>query len=115
MNALLLYSILSAALFYLGSRALITRTLWSRYPAPLAHFMDCSACSGFWYGVALAITIGRHYGLDFLGLDPYDVFTPIVVGLGCLTLTPIVAGLAQAGIEQLGSAVTDSEDDDGKT
>lgn len=105
MNTILLFSILSAALFYLGSRAMITRAIWSRYPRALASFMDCSACSGFWYGVLLSITIGRRYALSYLGLDPYDVFTPILVGLGCIAVTPIVAGLMQAGFEQLGSAV----------
>jgi hypothetical protein len=105
MQIFVLYSILSAALYYLGSRAVITRALWSRYPAWLAHFMDCSACSAFWYGIAISVTIGRRYGLSYLGLDPYDLFTPLLVGLGCLTITPIVGGFMQAGFEQLGSAV----------
>lgn len=101
----ILFSILASSFFYLGARATITGWLWSRYPPPLARFADCSACSGFWYGVLLAVTIGRRYGLSYLGLDPFDLWTPILVGFGTLTTTPIVAGLMQAGFEQLGSAV----------
>ncbi len=112
MSNLLLYSLLTAAMFYLGSRATITKAIWSRYPPAIASWADCSACSSFWYGLVLALTVGRHYALSFLGLNPYDVFTPVLVGLGCMIMTPIVAGLQQAGFEQLGSAV-ESDDSNG--
>lgn len=109
METIILFSLLSTALFYLGSRAKITSWLWSRYPKPVTEFMDCSACSGFWYGVLIAVTFGRRYDLTYLGLDPYDLWTPILVGLGSMTLTPIVGGLMQAGFEALGSVIGGSD------
>lgn len=105
MEILILYSILSSALFYLGSRAKITEPVWSSYPAWLAKFADCSACSGFWYGIGLAATLGRYDDLSFLGCDAQDPITPIVIGACMIVLTPIVAGLMQNGIGQVGSAL----------
>jgi hypothetical protein len=53
-TGLVLYPLLTCTLWYLGTRAVITSWLWSRYPPRLARFMDCSACAGFWYGFAVA-------------------------------------------------------------
>jgi len=105
MMTLLLYTLLSSALFYLGSRALVTRWLWSRYPAWLVGFMDCAACTGFWYGFFAALTLGRHEGLAVLGLAADAWLTPPIVGLCTLVLTPIGAGLMQRGLDSLGSVV----------
>lgn len=94
------YSILSAAMFYLGSRALITRPLWSRYPSPVAHFMDCPACTGFWWGLVCALVFGYDVG-PFLG---DDITTPLIVALCTLWSTPITAGAMQWGLYNVGSA-----------
>lgn len=112
MSGLLLYALLTPALFYLGSRATITRALWSRYPPRFAAFMDCPACTGFWWGLVLALTIGWATRVDALGLDPRDLLTPIMVGLCSITWTPIVAGIMQRGFDALGSAVAAETPDD---
>jgi hypothetical protein len=123
-ETLLVYALLTTAMFYLGSRAVVTRWLWSRYPSKLAHFMDCAACSGAWYGliigyVAQLLHNGAGQTLQPPGLlslsEPYS---PIVVALCSMVWTPIVAGFMQAGFERLGSAVNDElgppiEDTDG--
>lgn len=103
----ILFSILACSMYYLGSRATVTSWLWSRYPASFARFMDCPACSGFWYGVWLSVTIGRLCGLSYLGLDPYSPLTPFLVGLCTLTTTPIVAAIMLAAFDRVGSAVGD--------
>ncbi len=105
MATLLLYVLLSSAFFYLGSRALITRWLWSRYPAGLVGFMDCAACTGFWYGFLSALTLGRSQNLALFDLAADAWVTPPIVGLCTLVLTPIVAGLMQRGLDSLGSVV----------
>ena len=107
METLLLYTLVTPSLFYLGSRAVITSFLWSRYPHKLASFMDCSACSGTWYGALVAYAGGYHLGLDVLGLDGATPAAVVAVALGSMTWTPIVAGLVQRGFDTLGSAVSD--------
>ncbi len=102
MEALLLYAFATAALFYLGSRARITSFAWGRYPPSLARFMDCSACTGTWYGALVSYIGGYHLGLSFLGL-PGDRWTTVVtVALCSMSTTPIVAGLVQRGFDSLG-------------
>lgn len=96
---------LSTAFYYLGSRAIITQWLWSRYPSKLATFMDCPACSGFWYGVILAIVFGWGYDQAPLELDPHAFTTPILVGLSSLFWTPIGAAILHTAIQTNGSAV----------
>lgn len=108
--SIILYALVTPALFYLGSRAVISRPLWSRYPAPLARFADCSACTGFWYG-ALAGAFGGYYlDLPFLGLEGASPITVLLVGLCSMTWTPIIASRVQLGFEALGSAVEPSEE-----
>lgn len=100
------YPLITAALFYLGSRAKITEAIWSRYPAPFARFMDCAACTGFWYGVIVQFIAGlgpRHLG--FLGFEASDPMTPIIVGLCSLVWTPVFAALMMLGLDHLGTAV----------
>jgi hypothetical protein len=112
MDSLLIYVLLTPALFYLGSRATITQWLWGRYPPKLAQFMDCSACSGFWYGLLASVVLRLPVtGVD---LDP-GIFSPVhlLVGLCAIVWTPIVGGIMQAGFERLGSVVGADEDDDG--
>lgn len=103
METLALIVLLSTALFYLGSRAKITSWLWSSYPPGLARFMDCSACTGYWWGTLLTVAIeyGTTLELPF-GLSP--AMAPIPIGLVSLVLTPIVAGWMQRGLESVGTA-----------
>ncbi len=112
MIALVLYTLLSTAFWYLGSRAMITQAIWSRYPPALARFFDCPACSGFWYGVVAAVVLGWRSNLEFMGLASDATETPIVVGLCMVTLVPIVAGIMQWGFWQAGEAVTTTTNDD---
>lgn len=84
----LVYPLLTAAMFHLGARALITTFLWSRYPPKLDQLMSCAACSGTWYGLIVA-AVGWWYGVPFLGVDHW-VTIPIV-GLASMVWTPIVA------------------------
>ncbi len=109
MNTLVLYAILSACLFYLGSRAKITTPLWSIYPRWLAELADCAACSGTWYGLILALTVGRYGDLDFFGLPGDFWLTPIIVAMCTMVLTPMVAGVMQTSMMLLGSALPDEE------
>jgi hypothetical protein len=105
MEPFLIYALLTSAAFYLGSRAVITRKLWSRYPINLAKFMDCAACSGAWYGF-LASAILR---LPLPGILANEWASVPVIGLCSIVWTPIVAGLMQAGFERLGSALPEDE------
>lgn len=104
----IVYVFMCSALFYLGSRAVITRWLWSRYPPKLASFMDCAACTGFWYGLILALTIGRWEHISYLG--HYDGWTPLLIALSAIVWTPIGAGIMQWGFDHLGSAVVGADD-----
>ena len=109
MMPLALYSLLTTALYYLFSRAMITKSLWSRYPAWLDYYTSCAACSGFLYGVAVAFAIGWTQNLPFLGLDGRFWATPIVVGLGSLVWTPILADFHVRALLQLGVADPQSD------
>lgn len=102
MEIILLYALVTSACFYLGSRAMITSWLWSRYPPRLSRFMDCAACTGFWYGTALTLVLGA-----WLDITPFAlplVAAPII-GLASLVWTPIVAGLMHVALERLGSVM----------
>ena len=105
MQALILYPLLTAALFYLGSRAVITSWLWTRYPRWLAAWADCAACSGFWYGTLTAVV----FKFSLFGLDGHHWTTPIIVGLCSMIWTPMVAALHQTALLHLGSALPDPE------
>lgn len=109
METLLLYALCTAAMFYLGSRAVITSFMWSRYPPKLASFMDCSACSGTWYGALVGLVGGYYLGLDFMGLSGARPITVAAIALCSMTWTPIVAGFVQRGFDTLGSAVGGDE------
>ena len=104
MTTLALYALLSTALYYLFSRAMITKSLWSRYPAWLDYYTSCAACSGFLYGGTVALAIGWTQDLPFLGLSGQFWATPIVVGFGSLVWTPILADFHIRALLQLGVA-----------
>lgn len=109
---LLVYSLLTSACYYLGSRATLTRELWSRYPPKLAAFMDCAACTGFWYGLGWAILF-QCRGTTSMSFAQ-EWYSSIIIGLCSIVTTPIVAGLMQAGFERLGSSVEDPEEPEDK-
>lgn len=83
---LILYALLTTALYYLGARALLTEQLWSLYPPRFDSFMKCPACSGAWYGGAVALA----FRLDVLGLPGHAWYTPFAVGFCASVWTPIV-------------------------
>lgn len=98
-----LFALVSAALYYLASRALITKWLWSRYPRWLAVFLDCSACTGTWFGVLLSIIVGWPLKLTYLGLNLTEPYVWPLVGLCSLVTTPIAAALMQLALDHLGT------------
>jgi hypothetical protein len=103
-STLILYMLLTTAQFYLLSRAMITKSLWSRYPAWLDYYTSCAACSGFLYGGAVALAIGWTQDLPFLGLSGRFWVTPIIVGLGSMVWTPIMGDFHVRALLQLGVA-----------
>ena len=105
----------SAALYYLGSRALITSFLWTRYPSWLVGFMDCSACTGFWYGLVLAAVLGFLVGTraTYMSLPLEHAWAWPLVGLASIVTTPITAGVMQWGLDTLGH-VAPSDDSNEK-
>lgn len=92
MQTLILYTILMGAATYLLTRAKVTEWLWSRYPDWLNNWLDCTACSGFWYGLGCA-GLGAATNRPFLGLDPQAWPTFFVVGLFGMMVNPIVAAV----------------------
>lgn len=113
MLVLLLYPLLTAALFYLGSRAKITGWLWRRYPPAIASFMDCAACVGFWHGFLVECTFGRVKDLlNIEAAEPLAVLNAaIVTGLCTLVLTPIVAFHMDAALLGLGTIAPGASDE----
>jgi len=87
------YTTISTALFYLMSRAKLTQFAWSRYPTWLDYWLSCAACSGFWFGVGIAVLIGRTQEVGVFGLDPLAWYTPLVAGATEMVWTPILARL----------------------
>jgi hypothetical protein len=102
MTALLIYPLLTAALYYLLARAEISRFLWSRYPPALDRFMACAACTGFWYGLGAAL-LGRYYNLPFMALPSDGVHTIFIVGLCSTIWTPVVSWLHLVALDRLGA------------
>lgn len=104
MQSLLLLVLITTAAYYLGSRAQITAPLWSNYPPTFARFMDCPACSGFWYGV---LTGGVFLALGYpLPFDlPRILLSPFLIGWISMVLTPVGAAVFQHAINVNGSAI----------
>lgn len=117
-ETLVIFALLSSALWYLGSRALITRRLWSMYSPRFARFMDCSACSGFWYGYLMTLVASFQDAL-LNPLQPSRILdsvptwaAPIIVGLSMIVLVPIVAGFMQRGLDTLGTIEINTDESD---
>jgi hypothetical protein len=102
-TTLLLYAILCAAAYYLLARALITKVLWSRYPAWLDRLMMCSACTGTWLGLGCGF-LGRWLELPLLGLAPGHPFTIVAAAASGMVLTPLLVYPLLLVLESLGPA-----------
>lgn len=103
MKALILYPLLTASLWYLAARAMITEFLWSNYPRKLAVLVDCASCFGFWLGVGVAAT----FQMPFFGLDPGHPTTWGVVGLCSIVWTPGLGALHHLSMTTLGTTLED--------
>jgi hypothetical protein len=89
-TTLVIYPLLCVAAFYLLAQARITEPIWSRYPDRLDAFMQCSACTGFWYGLGCG-ALGWAQDWNFLLLDGRDWLTPLIVAFCGIVWTPILA------------------------
>lgn len=107
--ALAIYVLLSTAMYYLGSRALITEPIWKLYPSAFARFMDCAACTGFWWGLIWAVVVGQSFQVNVGPFPAQHVATPPLVGLCMLVLVPIAAAAMHRGLEILGVAVIEDD------
>lgn len=96
-----IYPMMSGALYYLASRAEITRWLWSRYPKWLDNFTLCAACLGFWLSLALGVAGGWYLGLPFLGLPGRTLYTPLVVAVCGIVWTPPIAYIVLESLARL--------------
>lgn len=103
MQSLILLWVLATTFYYLGARASITQFLWSRYPKSFDKFMDCPACSGFWYGAAIAFAFILCDRDLPLGLTP-DALSVLVCGWLSIALTPIGAAILTRALVENGSA-----------
>lgn len=106
MTGFIVYPLLTAALFYLGSRAKISEFIWSRYPAKLVSFMDCAACTGFWYGLVASFVLR----LDVGALVVTNWYTPLVIALCSMAWTPIVAFWMDNALYRLGTVEAPSDE-----
>ena len=91
---------LTAAAYYLLARAEITRFLWGRYSPGVDRFMACAACTGFWYGLAVA-GLGWLWQWDFMELPARAYYTPPIVGLCSMIWTPVVSWLHLGALDGL--------------
>jgi hypothetical protein len=94
MQTLVLYALVTAAAHYLLGFASITNPARKHLPDAVLRWLYCPFCSGFWYGLAFAITVGRHQDLALLGLPGRLWYTPIVAAVISSITTPIVRGIA---------------------
>jgi hypothetical protein len=103
LHALVLYVLLTPALFYLFSRATITKPLWSWYERKFprfGEFASCPACIGTHFGFACGIFGHELLELPFLGIDSRLSF--LLVGLCASIWTPIVAAAHERALRYIG-------------
>lgn len=110
METLLLYALLTTAVYYLLAKAMITRWLWSRYPAWLDYYTSCAACSGFLYGGVIAFAIGWPLNLSLLGIPGRSWIAPTIAAFGSLVWTPILANLHIQALLALGIGDPSADD-----
>jgi len=85
----LLFPVVAVYLYYLGAYAAVTQRLWSRYPPYVRELADCPACSGFWYGLALA-GIGAWKHWTFFGIGLRDLVVILLCGAYVAVLVPVL-------------------------
>jgi len=106
MNALILYALLTPALYYLLAKAAITEWLWGWYECRwprFGAFMTCPACSGTWYGAAVGAFGYFVLDLPFLGVE--SAWSVILVAGGAMVWTPIVAAWHARAMRYIGGEV----------
>lgn len=108
MTTVLLYALVTTTLYYLGSRAQITRVLWSRYPPWLDRLALCAACSGWWYGLAIGCW-GYWRQVPFGPLPGDRVDTVIGIGLASAAWTAILAAIHVRALTELGAEGEDPD------
>jgi hypothetical protein len=89
-RSLILFPLVTVALWYLLSFATVTAWLHARLP--WQGFRECPACSGFWYG-AVANALGHALGWSYLGLPCARGFVYPLVMVGSLFWTAMLARL----------------------
>jgi len=98
---LILFLLVPAATFFLGSRATITQFLWSHYPQWFLSLRECAACSGFWDTLLLALFL-RFIVEAPLPLLPNSSWCPLLLALCGIVVTPIVAAVHDRAMRWLG-------------
>lgn len=100
MEAVAVYAVATPALFHLGARAKLTQPIWSLWDdTAFGRFMNCAACSGFWYGLLVA-TIGYILGWTFFGAHAWWAIPTVAV---CsIVTTPLLAAAHERALHQLG-------------
>lgn len=96
MSALVLYALVAASVHYFLGYAVLVDRVRTRLPGAVREWLWCPFCSGFWYGAAIAVTIGRHQDLVLLGLPGDTWYTPAIAGTLTMITTPILIGLVFA-------------------
>jgi hypothetical protein len=99
-DGILIYPLLTTALFYLGARAKLTAPITRHLPGELNEVLACPACSGAWYGMACAV-FGFFTRTPFLGASAW--WTLPVIALASMIWTPMLAALQEASIYRLWS------------
>lgn len=103
MNALILYPLLTVALYYLGARAMITKWFWTwteRELPRFGSFMNCAACAGTWWGFFVGSFGYEALDWRFLGINSWFLNT-ILVGLCAMVWTPIIAAAHDRAMREL--------------
>lgn len=104
MNALVLYPLLTVALYYLGARAMITRFFWEwteRDLPKLGAFLGCAACAGTWFGAFVGAFGYGILGWRFLGVDG-ALLNTILPAACAMVWTPILAAVHDRAMRELG-------------
>jgi multisubunit Na+/H+ antiporter MnhG subunit len=97
MLALVTFTALCTAIYYLTCRAAITEPIWKRYPAFLDRLARCPACSGWWLGALVALYVSP--------IEPHitnhtTIERAILGALFGLVLTPLGTYLVIVALER---------------
>jgi hypothetical protein len=99
MEAVIVYPLLAAALYYLGARAKITKPIWQLWEDTwFSRFLECAACSGFWYGT-ITSSIGYALGWHLFGAHAW--WTIPTTAIASIVTTPLLAAAHERAMHQL--------------